>query len=173
MCLNDKTVQAHTDALTEVYSRNYLNSAIIFPETGEWREKGRRYSLLILDIDKFKNINDKFGQDIGDAVLKAVADILKKHIKEYNFDRIIRYGGDEFIILYNNISNSALSKKAYKIAEAVKNTDLGLNPKPEISISIGGAYHKENEKNDYYSMLKKADENLYIVKEKKGNGCMV
>ncbi len=121
-------------------------------------------SLLLLDIDLFKNVNDTYGHHIGDLTIKEVAKILSKNTRES--DLVSRYGGEEFLIMLSN-SNS---KSAYSLAErirkeisnlSIENTDL------KITISIGCTEYKKEEELD--SFINRVDLLLYKAKDQGRN----
>jgi diguanylate cyclase (GGDEF)-like protein len=84
------------DALTELYNRRFFDG-LIGSELSRSKRYGRKFCLILIDIDQFKKINDIFGHHTGDEVLKKVAQILKNISREYDF--LFRYGADEFAIL--------------------------------------------------------------------------
>jgi len=104
-----------TDPLTGVNNRLILDSTLKH-EIGLFRRYKTPLTLLMMDVDNFKAINDDYGHECGDRVIKVIADTLSKSIRET--DTLIRYGGDEFIIL---LSNTA-SKGAHQISEYIRNT---------------------------------------------------
>lgn len=156
---------AHLDGLTNCYSRQYLNTVLIDQASGRWNDPGVKYSLAIVDIDNFKDINDTFGHEVGDRALIAVAHILQTKVKAANGDCVIRYGGDEFIILWNDVSPERFISKLTHIVEAVENIKFPDAPKLSLSISVGGEAYAATEEQNYYKLMKKADKKLYEAKE--------
>lgn len=95
--------KSHHDSLTGLPNRLYLNEKIDEIKQ-QSKENSKKFAIIFLDLDHFKNINDTLGHDVGDALLKKVAGILKNNIKNRN-DLITRIGGDEFIIVVGNITS--------------------------------------------------------------------
>ena len=153
---------AITDALTKIYNRHYLYE-IADGMLAEAKHSNSPLSLAIFDIDFFKKINDSYGHFAGDKVLKSFATILKNRVRES--DIVIRYGGEEFIVILRN----ADKKRAYKVVEAIrqeiKNTSIVLDDDKtiKISVSAGIAEYNGNEKLD--KLINRADELLYSAKE--------
>lgn len=141
--------QSFTDIVSRRYQKNYpLKSAV-----------------LIIDIDNFKHINDRYGHDEGDNVLVKVADLLKKHdVKDTNL--ISRWGGEEFVVdIYDALSLDELQKYANEILTLISNHNFeGL--KEAVSVSIGGCWSKDTNLSfkEYEEMLHQADKNLYECK---------
>jgi len=125
---------------------------------------GHSLSILMADIDNFKEINDNYGHHKGDQFLRAVGDILKRKIR--NEDLAARMGGDEFVILLPETSLKEALYIAHRIKKCVKNIDI-LSEKENSSISIGAAQLKEDD--DTESFLKRVDDALYQAKEKGRN----
>ncbi|NVK72229.1 hypothetical protein C0J08_03870 [Marinomonas sp. CT5] len=121
--------------------------------------------MLMIDIDHFKSINDKYGHDIGDSVLNKVADLL---IKSVQVKEVYRLGGEEFVTLLKNISD----EEAYKLAETVRKsieqeTFFSHNEPIKLTVSIGiSSLQKEHEFTDF---LRTADEKLYQAKHEGRN----
>jgi diguanylate cyclase (GGDEF)-like protein len=123
-------------------------------------------ALLIVDVDKFKQVNDTYGHAVGDRVLKRVAEVLKHSFR--SVDIICRFGGDEFVVVMTRANSSMKQLVTNKIDTA---NDILLNPKddlPPISLSVGVAFSdRENPKGDIF---KDADAALYQVKESGRSG---
>ena len=120
----------YRDALTQAYSRLYLNHFASRYENAD--------GVAMLDVDHFKQINDVFGPTVGDEALKSVAGTVLSCIR--STDTLIRYGGDEFLLIFGNIESGAFSRRLLQIQEAVRRAPLPEHPEVRLSISIGGAY---------------------------------
>ena len=154
----DLKEKIYKDILTEIYNRNFYEDKVqeLFK-----RRKHEIFSIMLIDIDKFKEINDTKGHDIGDLVLKKLSKILKKNVRKSN-DFIIRMGGDELAIIIKGTL-----KHLKIILERIKKDILEENSFEDLkfNISIGMAEREENESLD--SLYKKADIELYKMKNKK------
>ena len=146
---------AMTDSLTGLYNRYYL-----FKRLEEEIKRAKRYNhplcMIIFDIDNFKQINDKYGHDVGDAVLSMVARVLKRNIRET--DIAGRFGGEEFVIVCpeTDIENGHLV--AEKVREAISQINFGDF---KVTVSIGlSCFSGETAE----QLLKKADIALYRAK---------
>ena len=148
---------SHKDELTELYNRRYLDE---FVESYE--NKNKLFSILMLDIDFFKRVNDEYGHDMGDTVLKEISKIIKKSIR--NEDFAIRFGGEEFLIFLFNIDPLNAIKKANNIKdEFSKKIFTYENESFTKTLSIGIAHHVI-EKNTIWQTIKYADIALYKAK---------
>jgi len=146
------------DQLTDLYNRHYLLDAAKQKVSAAIRHQ-YPLSVLILDIDHFKSVNDNYGHTTGDAVLKAVADNLKKRYR--NEDIAARFGGEEFVVVLSHCSPS----HARSNAESLRSTIEKLNPMGiKITISIGLA-HLQNDEESFTDLLEKADKALYDAKD--------
>lgn len=117
-------------------------------------------ALLLIDVDKFKTINDTYGHETGDRALKKVADLLTKTFRTTDFPA--RIGGDEFAVIMTKIDETAkdiIAKKAEQMNEILLKGENGL---PQISLSIGIAFSEQGFDEGLY---KRADQTLYKVKE--------
>lgn len=163
--INEKLrILAHMDALTSCCSRQYINSILINQSNGSWNNPDLDYSLAMIDVDHFKEVNDQYGHEVGDRALIAVAQILKANACETNADCVIRYGGDEFIILWNHITNKHFEEKLKKIMQSISNIKFPDYPDLAISISVGGEVYNPEKPLTFYEMIKKADQKLYKAK---------
>jgi diguanylate cyclase (GGDEF)-like protein len=152
---------AYIDYLTKVDNRRSF-----FEKAAKMIGLARRnhfiISILMVDIDFFKNINDSYGHEAGDEVLKVVSQKISKTIRES--DLVGRIGGEEFAVLLVNCNKENLIKVAEKIRKVIEETIVDYKGnKINITISIGAYVSKENEHLE--DMLQKADELLYKAKE--------
>ena len=153
------------DPLTDTGNRIAMNQALQ-REVDLARRNLQPLSVLMLDIDHFKSINDRFGHATGDEVLKAVATVLKDSLR--NIDMVFRYGGEEFLVLLSNTSREA----AQMVGERLRLAVLGLQHVEEgraleLSISLGCATLLAGESPD--SLLRRADNALYTSKREGRN----
>lgn len=165
--LNEKFKQLSiTDYLTGLYNRRFLDLML-------WRFLllYKRYrtptSLLLIDLDRFKELNDSFGHDYGDNVLIRVSKIIKDTIRES--DMAFRYGGDEFCVILPNTDLSSAVVVGNNLIEAVN--AYAKEERIPLSLSVGCSCFKEGVDTPA-ELLRKTDELLYKVKEK-GGGCLV
>jgi diguanylate cyclase (GGDEF)-like protein len=149
---------AFTDALTEVLNRTSFNS-----EINKLIAKKRPFSVIFIDIDKFKEVNDTYGHEIGDKLLVEIV----RRIKEIVKDAVVaRLGGDEFVILSNIENTDEIVKDLNeKLKEPYFIDDIKIDI---ISASIGVSHFPQDGK-DRYSLLKKADIRMYEDKKRKKN----
>lgn len=118
-------------------------------------------SVLMLDIDHFKQINDNYGHSIGDDVLKTIAATIKAQLR--NVDMVFRYGGEEFLILLSGTCNDAAAIVGERVRHAVSKMPIALNCQPlSLSISVGCATLQSGENTE--SLLKRVDTALYAAK---------
>lgn len=153
---------AATDPLTSLYNRRKFNEVLQYEI-----ERDRRYkcglSLILCDIDHFKQINDNYGHDIGDKVLTEFAEQVKTAIREA--DLFARWGGEEFAILIPNSSSEIAISLAEKIRIFIENSNFSVGKK--VTASFGVSILLMNE--DRESLIKRADHALYTAKEKGRN----
>ncbi|MCC5825108.1 GGDEF domain-containing protein [Alkalimonas sp.] len=151
--------QANTDALTGHLNRHALSKAL-----GDLVVKGERrrtpFSLLMMDIDFFKAINDTYGHDVGDKALQHVAQCISGQLR--SFDLCARFGGEEFIVLLPSTNASEAMDVAERIRKAVESSPLA-DPHHPLTISIGVATYKSGMSTE--ALLKTADNAVYEAKE--------
>lgn len=145
---------ANKDILTGAYSRFFLEN---------WYEnqlelENEVKSIVVIDVDKFKYINDNYGHLAGDEVLKRLVWILKSSVRDEDF--VVRYGGDEFLIILKN----ANEVKSEEIIKRIKEKIDKINDF-EFKVSISHGIQEVKNKKDFYTYLKTADERMYISKK--------
>lgn len=150
---------ARTDALTGVSNRTVLDEYVQHLE-GE-PARFIQLGLIVVDIDNFKTVNDQYGHSIGDGVIVEVAQCLKQNIR--HSDLIVRFGGDEFLILIPDVEIKQVTEIAEKIRHDVSNLNIDvphIKQRFTISVSIGIAGTAENWKDLFHQ----ADQSLFRAK---------
>lgn len=122
--------QVYMDSITKVYNRRYYDERLKNLEG--W------FSFAMIDMDNFKHINDRFGHQAGDAALYRAAQAIKSQIR--SDDELVRYGGDEFFLLFRDLPQQILEKKLQSIRAALDEIVIEEYPELHISASIGGGY---------------------------------
>jgi diguanylate cyclase (GGDEF)-like protein/PAS domain S-box-containing protein len=152
---------AFHDSLTKLPNRymlnNYINNALASPN-----KKNSQFAVMFIDLDNFKNINDSLGHNIGDLVLKYAANRLKSSIRES--DLIARYGGDEFVIVLENISREEITLISKRMLAKFKNPFQVDEHELFISPSIGISFYPEDG-SEIDNIIKNADVAMYVAKE--------
>jgi len=159
--INKISYKANHDLLTGVYNRNFFEKQIKY-----YLKEEIDICIVFIDIDNFKYVNDTFGHEMGDYVLKEFAKILKDFFK--GADVISRYGGDEFVVGMLDCDKKSIKNVLQKL---IKKT-LNKFQKFKTSISIGVSFFPEEEK-EFETLVKLADERMYKIKLNGKNGvCM-
>ena len=163
LLLEELKASAFKDGLTSLYNRKFLDEHLnkLIPQAQ--REK-ISIGVLMLDMDHFKAVNDEYGHDVGDIVLKELARILSENVRES--DIVVRYGGEEFIVLLVGVhdTDSALSV-ANKIRESVETNEINIYAGNTLrkTISVGLSMFPEDS-NNFDVVMKNADIALYEAK---------
>ena len=152
---------SHTDSLTFLPNRRQtigdLQREVIFAD-----RYGTPFSISMLDIDHFKNINDTYGHTVGDEVLRSLADELRQHIRHP--DTIGRYGGEEFLVILPHSTVAAAIEQAERLCKHVRLLRMKAGEQDiSLTISIGVAQYKIH-KEDWQEFLSRADKALYQAK---------
>jgi diguanylate cyclase (GGDEF)-like protein len=164
--------QSVMDALTGIYNRAYFDNFLLH-STEEARRKNSRLSLILIDIDKFKIVNDTYGHQTGDIVLQSVAQEIKKKIHQNGV--AARYGGDEFAVILPDTGKEEAGQVGEEINRAVQKSIVkheamtGEKEQLSVTVSIGVA---ELTSDDRTKLIENADKALYKVKEL-GRNCVV
>ena len=159
MILRSKKKGYPVDKLTKLYTRDFL-----FDFVDNKIQLHQKFGLILLDIDFFKTINDTYGHLKGDEVIYNVAKFLKNHIGDRGV--VIRYGGDEFVIIIDTETEQETNSIMNKIEKNIINQKFSKNPPLSIHLSMGGAVYPDNGI-DLLSLIKNADKKLYQRKRKR------
>ena len=154
---NKTKEEAQLDALTQVYNRKKFDHDLQMLDS-----EGIGYSMIFLDIDDFKKINDTFGHTIGDKVLKEVGEILRHYLRRNTF--AYRYGGEEFVVVLPGGDINAAKVVAERLREVIEHRAIKIDDHRMINFtaSFGAAQKEEGEA--AINVLKRADEALYEAK---------
>lgn len=153
------------DQLTNLFNRRRLDEVIV-SEQEKARRFGRTFSLILFDIDKFKFVNDNFGHQVGDQVLKGVADIARQSVR--TIDTVGRWGGEEFLIVCPETDLGGAQVLAEKIRTRLSQHDfaeVGV-----ITASFGVVEYRPGETE--MALIKRVDDRLYAAKSQ-GRNCVV
>lgn len=153
---------SQTDALSGLYNRRYMSKRLE-EEILKYQRYKTPFSVLLLDIDYFKKINDTFGHDKGDLVIKKISSLMQKNIR--NTDICARWGGEEFLILAPNSDLNGAIKLANNLKELIENSEFEINSNVTVSIGVSSMNKYLEEEN----LLKLVDNALYKAKEKGRN----
>lgn len=153
---------ARTDSLTNTGNRRSADEEFNI-SIRDFKRTGTLYWLVMFDVDHFKHVNDSFGHETGDQVLKNLVLVVKKHLRAT--DRIFRVGGEEFAILIKEQNIHNIEILTEKLRELVEHADIISEKK--ITISLGASCLKAND--NIQSWTKRTDEMLYLAKEQGRN----
>ncbi len=151
-------IMASRDTLTGLHNRLYLED-LIFLELKKTERYGYPFSIILLDIDHFKQINDCYGHQTGDIVLKQLAGLLKKNSREA--DILFRFGGEEFLILCPNSNRQNVFSFAEKLRQKIEREPFPTVK--HITASFGHTTHTTNDTIE--TLIERADTALYKAKE--------
>ena len=157
--------KAENDSLTKAANRSALENFI----STKLNSKSSDGALVFLDVDEFKTINDTYGHDAGDAVLKFLVNELRKNFRENDF--VGRFGGDEFGIWLDNVTESNIDLIKSRLHDLNQKSVVFDNNKIDMSISAGVTFCKSGDK--FEDVLKRADVALYQKKKNGKKGCFV
>lgn len=144
----------YIDPVTGVYNRRYFEDEI--------RNMQNSAGVAMIDLDDFKLYNDIYGHDMGDQVLCIVADVVKNCIRKT--DKLIRYGGDEFLLILSDMVRGTLRGKLLQIQEAIENATIPNCPRLKLTASIGGVISEDGKIDE---AIAKADQLMYKAKDHK------
>lgn len=162
---NEKLLKlSQTDALTGIYNRKKLQDSMSLEIKKAYRFE-QTFSIILIDIDFFKKVNDTYGHLKGDNIIKGICRLVEKNIRE--IDLFARWGGEEFVILVNNQNKNQTKLMAEKIRQIIAITKID---NLDITCSFGVSQYETNDTDEM--LFKKADDALYQAKES-GRNCVI
>jgi len=168
VCLSNVTAHekikffAYHDPLTNLLNRRVMET-VLEREFKRSKRYTNQLSVVFLDLDYFKNVNDIFGHAVGDEVLIIVADILSAMCRES--DVVTRFGGDEYVIILPETKTEKAKSMMNRINNHIKSSPLLVQGESvNVSLSFGIASTEDKAINDYSKLLDKADKALYQIK---------
>lgn len=162
--VNEKLNQLSiTDGLTEIFNHRHFQDRLSEEVSRVNRTENGIVSLLMIDIDDFKQFNDTYGHQCGDMVLKQLAGILRNSVRV--IDILARYGGEEFAVILPGETGERAALAAERICESIRSTPFslgdGISVQVTVSIGVGTLTHGQGDKAD---LVRKADNALYRAK---------
>lgn len=148
---------ANEDSLTRLYNRRKFSEILDYELKRFYRYK-KQFSLINIDIDYFKKVNDTYGHDVGDLVIKRFSSVLKENIR--TVDSAARWGGEEFLLLIVEANEDIAKKVSEKINIVLSQTEF--KPVEKVTVSIGVTHVVDGDTNE--SLVKRSDQALYKAK---------
>ncbi len=151
---------AYVDTLTGLANRRYVEITLN-ARLEELQRYGWRFGVLFIDIDRFKDVNDQYGHDLGDEVLKMVGRTLQNSVRP--FDVVSRWGGEEYLVVIANVEGEALITAANRSRVLVEESNMPDNGGIRVTISLGATLARREDTID--SLIKRADQLMYRSKQ--------
>jgi len=163
--------QSIHDALTGLHNRRYLQEILPREIQRALRLENPQLAVMMIDIDYFKKINDTYGHEAGDRVLREIARMFKTNTR--NEDIVVRYGGEEFLLLFPTLDIQGAYTRADLLRTEIKKSNIEIEGVrlPSITISIGISCLPEHGSDDQ-TLIRLADQALYNAKAN-GRDCIV
>lgn len=159
-----RELEAQTDYLTNLFNRRYIYEWMNHYINEFSENETIELSILLIDVDHYKEVNDVFGHDIGDVVLKDIAQIITKNIRIS--DKASRYGGDEFMVILPKTQREEAQTIAHTILQSVENNVFDNNSAIDITLSIGNYYWSGTKSNySFRHIIRTVDGALYEAKK--------
>lgn len=151
----------NTDALTGLYNRRTM-TIHVQNMYKDYHETKSPFSLVICDIDDFKKVNDTYGHDAGDKVIKAISSILSIYTRGLDF--VCRWGGEEFVIFFRDIDNATAHTMTENIRQKIEETEFDLG-ETKIKLTMTFGISSADETDDYNELFNLADNRMYEGKK--------
>lgn len=154
--------KAETDALTGLHNRAWFEE--VFPKQLELCERtGQHATLLMVDIDHFKKVNDQYGHTCGDEVLRHMGSLLQRNLR--STDLCARYGGEEMIVLMPGTEILQAQLTADRLRESIASTPLNLQDGRELTVTVSGGIAQWQPGTALHDLIRSADQALYKAKD--------
>jgi len=153
--------EVYTDNLTKIGNRKY-SELTLERRFSEMRDLGIPFGVLFIDIDSFKVINDTYGHDVGDRVLKMVAGSLMGLMR--SIDVVCRWGGEEFVVIMPNLNKNNIVNVAERIRKFISCSFITLDDGKDISVTVSSGMTLAEKNDTPDSIIKRADEAMYQSK---------
>jgi len=163
--VKDLEQTASYDFLTKIHNRRLIEQEM-YKRFDELNRYNKNFGIIFLDVDYFKRVNDNYGHDVGDEVLKMIATKLYAHLRPFDF--LGRWGGEEFMAIVTNVDALKLRRIATRFKTAVEQSSIFTGKGVlKVTISIGATLAKDED--NIHTLVKRADELLYKSKSKGRN----
>ena len=160
-------LQVVTDPLTGLFNSAYLRTALA-TELERTERTLIPTALIMLDLDHFKKVNDKYGHEAGNAVLMQTAKLIQVNTRQLDIQ--CRYGGEEFAVILPSTERFLAIQVAERLKESIANTVVEYNGQQvQVSASIGLAFYNASDSKDVAALINKADQYLYKAKQQGRN----
>jgi diguanylate cyclase (GGDEF)-like protein len=157
------------DVKTGLYNHGFFLTRLN-EEVARTKRNGYNSSIIVMDVDKFKNFNDSYGHLAGDKVLEKLAQMIKQGVRSEDIPS--RFGGEEFTVLLPHTDKVTVWTVAERLRTSIAEMQVPWEvPLPQVTISLGIYTFDENTGADVSSIIRRADEALYISKERGRNRC--
>ena len=160
LVIESENYEKNFDGLTNIFNRKHFFEKVEY-DLSKARRTRTDFTIVMADIDHFKNINDKYGHQVGDQVLVEVSKIFVEHIRAY--DIVARYGGEEFVFFMYTDSREAA--QIFKRIEKLLETELLDIEEHDISLSCSFGVAQDRDELDIYELVSLADKALYEAKK--------
>jgi diguanylate cyclase (GGDEF)-like protein len=152
---------ASTDPLTGLQNRRFFRISAE-DEMKRQRRMGGMAALVLFDLDQFKRVNDRYGHQAGDALLKRIAEIAYSELRG-PFDKLGRWGGEEFVVLLSNVNRDQAWLVCDRLRERLENTEIEFNGE-KISVTASFGYEMLTPDASFDRVVESADKALYVSK---------
>lgn len=153
--------QIYKDTLTEIGNRKYADITLA-RRISEYKDIQIPFAVFFMDIDNFKNVNDTYGHDIGDKVLKMVANSVVGLLR--SLDIVCRWGGEEFVIISPNITQGAMGAIGDRLRKFIEKSWIELGDGTNLSVTVSIGATMANDEDTPESVIKRADTAMYQSK---------
>lgn len=159
-----------TDPLTKLYNRRFMDYQIkmAFNEAQVFKTNP---GIIFMDIDDFKNVNDTYGHETGDKVLKALANTIRHNVRQSDFPG--RFGGEEFIVLIRDTSKDEILQIAEKLRKLIEMLTITTKNEEILNITVSAGCAIMNEKDNPQTLIDEADKNMYTAKKQGKNKVVI